>query len=207
MYKNILFDIGNVLVMLDHDRAFKKLAQYMNPLTAMLIWAKKDEFMKDIRREQDLLETGKMTTQQFFSRLKGKIGLKMNFEQFENAWCSMFSINENMIQMAQSLSLNYKVFLLSNTNESHINHLFNEFPVFNFISGSALSHELGYLKPAPEFFLKALENLDIKTYESIFIDDSDVNVKAASETGLTSFKFENLEKLKNDLINVDVKVA
>ncbi len=207
MYKNILFDIGNVLVILEHDRAFKKLAQYMNPLTAMLIWAKKDEFMKDIRREQDLLETGKMTTQQFFSRLKGKIGLKMNFEQFENAWCSMFSINENMIQMAQSLSLNYKVFLLSNTNESHINHLFNEFPVFNFISGSALSHELGYLKPAPEFFLKALENLDIKADESVFIDDSDVNVKAASETGLTSFKFENLGKLENDLINVGVKVA
>ena len=179
----------------------------MNPLTAMLIWAKKDEFMKDIRREQDLLETGKMTTQQFFSRLKGKIGLNMNFEQFENAWCSMFSINEKMIQLAQSLSLNYKIFLLSNTNESHINHLFNEFPVFNFISGTAFSHELGCLKPAPEFFLKSLEILDINADESIFIDDSDINAKAASETGISSFKFDDPEKLINDLTNIGVKVA
>ena len=55
MYKNILFDIGNVLIKLEQERAFKKLAKYMNPLTAMLIWAKKDEFMKDIQREQNLL--------------------------------------------------------------------------------------------------------------------------------------------------------
>ena len=207
MYKNILFDIGNVLVILEHDRAFKKLAHYMNPLTAMLIWAKKDEFMKDIRREQDLLETGKMTTQQFFSRLKGKIGLKMNFEQFENAWCSMFSINESMIQFAKSLSTNYKIFLLSNTNESHINHLFKEFPVFNFISGTAFSHELGCLKPAPEFFSKSLENLDINADESIFIDDSDINVNAATEAGISSFKFDDLEKLIVDLKNLGVIIS
>ena len=199
MYKNILFDIGNVLIKLEHDRAFKKLAKFMNPLTAMLIWAKKDEFMKDIQREQDLLETGKMTIQQFFSRLKGKIGLKMDFEQFEDAWCSMFSINEDVVRFADELSNNYKIFLLSNTNETHINHLFKEFPVFDFISGTALSHELGYLKPAPEFFNKALEKLNIKAEESVFIDDSEVNVKAASEAGITSFQFTSLEKLKTDM--------
>ncbi|MCK5853299.1 HAD family phosphatase [bacterium] len=199
MYKNILFDIGNVLVKLEHDRAFKKLAKYMNPLTAMLIWAKKDEFMKDIQREQDLLETGKMTIQQFFSRLKGKIGLKMDFEQFEDAWCSMFSLNEDVVQFAEELSNNYKIFLLSNTNETHIKHLYKEFPVFDFISGTALSHELGYLKPAPEFFSKALEKLNIIAEESVFIDDSDVNVNAASEAGITAFQFTSLEKLKTAL--------
>ncbi len=199
MYKNILFDIGNVLIKLEQERAFKKLAKYMNPLTAMLIWAKKDEFMKDIQREQNLLETGKMTIQQFFSRLKGKIGLKMNFEQFEDAWCSMFSINEDVVRFANELSNSYKIFLLSNTNETHINHLYKEFPVFDFISGTALSHELGYLKPAPEFFNKALEKLNIKAEESIFIDDSEVNVKAASEAGITAFQFTSLEKLKTDL--------
>ena len=202
MYKNILFDIGNVLVKLEHDRAFKKLAKFMNPLTAMLIWAKKDEFMKDIQREQDLLETGKMTIQQFFSRLKGKIGLKMDFEQFEDAWCSMFSLNEDVVRFADELSNNYKIFLLSNTNETHINHLFKEFPVFDFISGTALSHELGYLKPAPEFFNKALEKLNIKAEESVFIDDSEINVVAASEAGITAFQFTSLEKLTDIIIPI-----
>ncbi|RLD12229.1 MAG: hypothetical protein DRI44_01375 [Chlamydiae bacterium] len=199
MYKNILFDIGNVLIKLYPERAFKKLANYMNPLTAMLIWAKKDEFMKDIRREQDLLETGKMTIQQFFSRLKGKIGLKMEFEQFEDVWCSMFSLNEDVLRFANELSSNYKIFLLSNTNKTHINHLYKEFPVFDFVSGTALSHELGYLKPSQEFFNKALEKLNINAGESIFIDDSEINVKSANESGITAFKFDNLEKLKDDL--------
>ena len=198
MYKNILFDIGNVLIKLEQERAFKKLAKYMNPLTAMLIWAKKDEFMKELQSDQRLLETGKMTIHQFFSRLKGKIGLKMDFEQFEDAWCSMFSINEDVVQFAEELSRKYKVYLLSNTNETHINHLFKEFPVFDFISGTALSHELGVLKPNPEFFRKALERLDIEAEESVFIDDSEENVKSANEFGITAFKFDDLEKLKKD---------
>ena len=205
MYKNILFDIGNVLIKLEQERAFKKLAKYMNPLTAMLIWAKKDEFMKDIRQEQNLLETGKMTIQQFFSRLKGKIGLKMDFEQFEDAWCSMFSLNEDVVQFANELSKKYKVYLLSNTNETHINHLYKEFPVFDFVSGTALSHELGVLKPAPEFFNKALEKLDIKAEESVFIDDSELNAKAANEVGITAFKFDNLEKLKEDFSEAGIE--
>ena len=158
--------------------------------------------MKDIQREQNLLETGKMTIQQFFSRLKGKIGLKMDFEQFEDAWCSMFSINEDVVRFADELSNSYKIFLLSNTNETHINHLYKEFPVFDFISGTALSHELGYLKPAPEFFNKALEKLNIKAEESIFIDDSEVNVKAASEAGITAFQFTSLEKLTDIIIPI-----
>lgn len=204
MYKNILFDIGNVLIKLHPEQAFKKLANYMNPLTAMLIWAKKDEFMKEMRRDQDLLETGKMTTRQFFSRLKGKIGLKMNLDEFEDAWCSMFSLNEDVVKFAERLSENHKIYLLSNTNETHINHLFKEFPVFHFISGTALSHELGFLKPSPDFFKKAMESLEILPENSAFIDDNEENIKAAELFGIKSFKFENLEKLKNDLKNENV---
>ena len=206
-YKNLLFDIGNVLIKLEPEKAFKKLATYMNTLTAMLIWAKKDEFMKEIRLDQDLLETGKMTTEQFFSRLKGKVGLKMDYEQFEDAWCSMFSLNDEVISLANKLSENYKIYLLSNTNETHINHLFKEFPVFNFASGTALSHKLGVLKPEAEFFTKALSTLELNNEECIFIDDTLKNVEAAEKSGIKAIHFTGVEQLSSDLAELGVQIV
>ncbi len=202
MIKYILFDIGNVFITVQPERAITKLSKFMDPHTAALIREKEDEFMKKIQHDQELLETGMMTMEEFFSKLKNEIGLKMELEQFEDVWCSMFSRKKDVIQFAEELSKKYKIFLLSNTNETHINHLYEALTIFDFISGTALSHEIGYLKPQPDFYYKALEKLNIKAEESIFIDDLELNVNAAAEAGITSFKFENLEKLKNDLTTV-----
>jgi len=202
MIKNILFDIGNVFITVQPERALAKLSKFMDPHTAALLCEKEDEFMKKIQHDQELLETGMMTMDQFFAKLKNEIGLKMDLEQFEDVWCSMFSRKKDVIQFAGELSEKYKIFLLSNTNETHINHLFKALPIFDFTSGHALSHEIGYLKPQPDFYYEALKKLNINAKESVFIDDLELNVNAAAKAGITAFKFENLEKLKNDLATV-----
>ena len=199
MYKNILFDIGNVLITVEYERAFNKLSGYMDARTASLISSEQDGFVKEIRDAQTLLETGKIKMPQFFSEIKEKFNLKMSLEQFEDVWCSMFSRKKDVLKFVEKLSKNYKIFLLSNTNETHINHLYEALTIFEFISGTAFSHEIGYLKPEQNFYYSALKKLNIKAEESVFIDDLEQNVKAAAEVGITSFKFENLIKLKKDL--------
>ncbi|RLD10851.1 MAG: hypothetical protein DRI44_04945 [Chlamydiae bacterium] len=199
MYKNILFDLGNVFITVQPERALSMLSEFMDTRTAEAIKKEPNEFLKKICNDQELFETGKITMPEFFSRLKNKFGLKMNIEQFENVWCSMFSRKKDVIKFATELSKNYKIFILSNTNETHINHLIDALPIFDFVSGTAFSHEIGYLKPQQDFYFKALKKLNINADESIFIDDLEDNVKAAAEAGITSFKFENLIKLKNDM--------
>ncbi len=199
MYKNILFDIGNVLITVEYKRAFNKLSKYMNEQTIELVTMGQDGFVKEIRDDQVLFETGKITMPEFFMKIKGKFNLKMNVEQFEDVWCSMFSRKKDVLQFAEELSKKYKIFLLSNTNETHINHLIDALPVFNFISGAAFSHEIGYLKPESNYYYEAMRKLEIKAEESIFIDDLELNVNAANEAGITSLKFENLVKLKKDI--------
>jgi len=199
MYKNILFDIGNVFITVQPEKALAMLSEFMDTRTAEAIKKEPNEFLKKICNDQELFETGKITMPEFFSRLKNKFGLKMSVKQFEYIWCSMFSRKKDVIKFAAELSRKYKIFLLSNTNETHINHLIDALPIFDFISGTALSHEIGFLKPQHDFYFKALKKLNIKAEESIFIDDMEVNVKAAAESGITSFKFENLIKLKNDM--------
>jgi len=196
---NIIFDIGNVLVNLDVERAFKRLAKNINPLTAMLIWAKKDEFLKEIRKEQDLLETGRMTIHQFYSRLKGKIGLKIDFELFEEAWCDMFDLNQEVIDFARELSENHNIFFASNTNESHIKFLQKSYPEIFFVKGMGLSYELESLKPKKEFFNKLLEKFELTPDSCLFIDDLQKNVDGARDLGIQSILFKDLDQLKSDL--------
>ncbi len=196
---NIIFDIGNVLVNLDVERAFKRLANNINPLTAMLIWAKKDEFLKDIRKEQNLLETGRMTIQQFYSRLKGKIGLKIDFELFEEAWCDMFDVNQDVLNFVQELSENHNIYFASNTNESHINFLQKNHSEIFFARKMALSYELETMKPEKEFFEKMLEKFGLTPESCLFIDDLKKNVDGATDFGITSILFKNLDQLKIEI--------
>jgi len=197
--RNIIFDIGNVLVKLEPERAFKKLAEHLNPLTAMLIWAKKDEFLKDIRKDQDLLETGHMTIRQFYSRLKERIGLKTEFEQFEEAWCTMFSLMEDVVAFARELSLSYSVYLASDTNASHMKRLLRDYPELGFVKGMALSYEIGALKPSREFFEGALAALSLASDDCLFIDDNEENIIGAREVGMDAIRFSSLERLREDL--------
>jgi len=198
---NIIFDIGNVLVKLDFERAFKRLAKSINPLTAMLIWAKKDEFLKEIRKEQDLLETGRMTIQQFYSRLKGKIGLKIDFDLFEEAWCDMFDVNQDVVDFAQKLSEKHNIYFASNANESHIKFLQKNYPEIFFAKNMALSYELETMKPDKEFFEKMLGKFGLTPDSCLFIDDSQKNVDGAIEFGITSIQFDNLDQLKTEISN------
>jgi len=186
-------------VKLDPERAFKRLAKNINPLTAMLIWAKKDEFLAEVRKEQDLLETGKMTIQQFYSRLKGKIGLKIDFDLFEEAWCDMFDLNQEVIDYARDLSESHNIFFASNTNESHIKYLQKEYPEIFFVKGMGLSYELESLKPEKEFFEKLFEKFNLTPESCLFIDDLQKNVDGARELGVQSILFKDLDQLKSEL--------
>ncbi|NLF38571.1 HAD-IA family hydrolase [bacterium] len=198
MTKNILFDLGNVLLKFDWDIAYKRLATHLNPLTALLLWARKDEFLAEIRGDQEMLETGRMTSQQFFSRLKGKIGLEIDYSLFEDIWCNIFTLNQDVMDFARALGKTYSCYILSNTNEAHMRHVSAQYDL-GFFKGIAVSHELGALKPAREFYDRALAKLALDAAECIFIDDMAANVEAARAAGIESVRFESAAQLRDEL--------
>ena len=195
----ILSDLGNVLLNFDHGIAFKKIAEYLNPLTALYIWAKKDSFMKEMRSEFDLLETGRMNLEQMFSRLKGKVGGDMPFPAFEEAWCNIFSECPETITLIKNLSEKYQVFVLSNTNAPHYEFIQGKFPQLNFVKDWITSHSIGVLKPDPEFYRMAISKLNVQAEECVFIDDNQSNVEAAINFGIDSIHHKNAEETAQEL--------
>ena len=204
-YRNLLFDLGNVLLFFDPDKALKELATHLKPLTALLLWAKKDEFLKELRGEADLLETGRMTIEQFYSRLKGKIGLELELDQFVRIWNDIFTANQAMLDLATELSGRYACYIASNTNEAHFRHVLAEFPALGFAKRAALSYELGELKPSREFFRKALAKFGIAADESVFVDDIELNVEGARQAGIQAIRSVDAGQVRAALEALGVK--
>lgn len=196
---SIVFDLGNVLLFFDQGKALRALAQHLNPLTAMLLWARKDEFLKELRAEADLLETGRMSLEQFHSRLKGKIGLTIDYDGFQRIWNDIFSPNEPVLALAQQLSARYTCYIFSNTNASHYDYVKATYPALSFAKGWSLSHELGVMKPAREFYELALAQHGLTAADTLFIDDLEPNVVGAREAGLDAIHYRSPEQLITDL--------
>jgi len=196
---SIIFDLGNVLLFFDQGKALRALAQHLNPLTAMLLWARKDEFLKDLRAEADLLESGRISLEQFYSRLKGKIGLTIDFDGFQRIWNDIFSPNEPVLALAQQLSTRYDCYVFSNTNASHFEFVKSSFPVLNFAKGWSVSHELGAMKPAREFYDQALAQHSLQAADCVFIDDLEANVHGARTAGLDAIHYRSPHQLVTDL--------
>lgn len=73
------------------------------------------------------------------------------------------------------------IYLLSNMNMDTFNYLKSTFPVFNEFDDGVVSENVGYCKPEKEIFDIFLKQTGLSLDEFIFFDDTDVNVKKATD--------------------------
>lgn len=199
-YKNIIFDLGGVILNVDYDRtrkAFESLG--VEDFDDMYSQADADQLFQN-------LEKGKITPQQFFKELNRCTGLQLTDEQITKAWDSMLlRFREDTVNYLPTLSERHDLYLFSNTNVIHMaafNKIFqDQFPgktLDSYFKKSFYSCEIGYRKPDKESFLWCLDHVKIKPEDSLFIDDSIQNVEAARELGLQTI-YLTKEKRVEDL--------
>lgn len=98
---------------------------------------------------------------------------------------------------------NYKLILLSNTNELHIDRIKDQVLLYedfkSCFDGFYLSHEIRLRKPNHDSFRYVLDNHNLKPENTLFIDDTLANTKAASELGIHVW---NINPKKDDVINL-----
>ena len=197
-FKNILFDLGGVILDLNvHGtlEAFlnlgfpKKLLNYPENIHT-------DVFFK--------YETGKITTEQFRKEIREYSGLKFSDPDFDNAWCMMLArVPKVRTDLLQSLAKDYKLFMLSNTSELHIERFSNMFfetagyPLEEVFTKLFYSHEIGYHKPDPKAFECVIREAAILPEETLFLDDNIHNIKAAQELGFRAIHITQNLKMEN----------
>ena len=196
--KSIIFDLGGVILNLDYSKTvdeFKKIGV----LHFKELYSQKKQTLLF-----DDFEKGKIKPEEFISSLKNSENLKIKEIDFINAWNAMLlEIPINKLQFIDGLKKDYKIFLLSNTNEIHIKKFENDLKKKNMLEQFYkcfdkiyYSSRMGKRKPEKNCFNQVLEENELVAKNTLFIDDSIKHVEGAEKAGIKTF---HLEKNKSIL--------
>ncbi len=194
-YKNIIFDLGNVLVKLDEAatmRAFETLG-----------WPKKDhirEYAEGLKLFQ-AMGVGMMSNQQFFDAFRATTHSNVTDQQITEATNAMllYIPEEKKSKLLQLRKEGHRVFLLSNTIDLHWQYCKkNLFPmdhygVDDYFEKAFLSQEMHMKKPDDEIFQQVINDATIDPNDTLFIDDLEVNCEAAKRNGIHSFQNKDFD--------------
>jgi len=195
----ILFDIGSVIIDVDHSKIANGLANFStNPQHADPV-----QVLTSLKSTSSTLinsyDKGNISSRDFFNQISSTYELDIDFPMFKTIWNSCFSENKEVSSLVQKLSIQYKIFLLSNTNAMHYEFLYNTFPVIKNIQTAILSYEVHSRKPEIEIYQHALKLGNVPAHSVWYVDDRIEFVNAATKLGIHSIQFEGASKLRKAL--------
>ncbi len=189
--KAIIFDLGGVLLNIDFqlsEKAFTELgienfADFFNQFHS------NDLFKR--------LETG-MDDQLFYDDLRTATGLSLTNEQIRDAWNALLlDYRPDSVALLPKLKEKYKLYLLSNTNEIHLQEFQRRYEAWrpgqafdDLFDAAYYSHRIGHRKPNASAFEYVLQKHDLVPAETIFIDDSINNIEAAQQLGIQTIHLQ-----------------
>jgi glucose-1-phosphatase len=193
--KLITFDLGNVLVRVDHMEFCRRLA-VLTHVTAEEVF----DYVFNSALEPGY-DTGAMTSQEFYRQILAQFKVVLEFDRFARWWNSLFSPMPDMEEVVTRLARGYPLFLLSNTNELHFDYIQENYPVLQHFSYFVLSYQVGSRKPEKGIYEHLLQQAGIPPEQILFIDDKMPFVVAARELGIQAWQFTSREALKRQLMD------
>ena len=200
--KNIIFDLGNVLIDIDVPKAYDNLSQVTGLDFHNLDDEAKSVFLK--------FETGKIPYVVFFNYITKISRRKAVINDLLPAWNSMLlQIQPETIELLQSLSSHYRLYILSNTNETHIQWLdrylenlgIKQTWYHELFTKVYYSHLINRRKPDPSCFEYVLRDANILGKETLFIDDLSENIEGALEMQIDGLIYNRHKENLRDLLN------
>lgn len=106
---------------------------------------------------------------------------------------------EGTIKIVEKLKEKYNLILLSDHIKEWVEYILSTNKDLEVFKHKYFSYEYGMLKEDEETFKYILEKEKILASETIFIDDSESNVKMANRVGIQGIVFKNARQLKSEL--------
>ena len=200
-YKNIIFDLGNVLVKLNPEGcigAFKAIG-----MGELVDTNPQSEGMKLMSK----LGVGMITTEEFCEAARKLTGTDVTNEEIIAAANKMLVEipDEKKERLLQLKKAGYRLFLLSNTIDIHwdycVDHLFpyQKYGVEDYFEQCFLSQRMHLAKPNARIYEEVIRQANIHPDETLFIDDLKENCEAAEKLGIHTFqnvKFDDWLELR-----------
>jgi FMN phosphatase YigB (HAD superfamily) len=197
--KNIIFDLGRVITDIDFSKTIIAFGLLSNKSTEQILKMHQQTMLfKD-------MEEGKYTAPEFRKALNMHLNTKATDKELNDAWNAIIGETPwHRLEIINSLRPKYNTFLLSNTNEIHIdfvnNFLKKEYSIENlnpFFDKVYYSHKIGFRKPKLAAYQYVLDDNKIKAEESVFIDDLQQNLDAANQLNINTILKKDDESLED----------
>ncbi|MBK9984862.1 MAG: HAD family phosphatase [Saprospiraceae bacterium] len=184
--QNLLFDLGNVIIDLDIEKTFNELMNLF----------RSDADKSIIDRILIEYECGRVSTDIFINTLLSQSNRSVQALDIIEAWNAMLiGIPVHRLEMLKTLKENYNVYLLSNTNELHLEwvhrylkrvHSLNDFEN-RFFDRAYYSHHLGDRKPFPSIYKHIIEDSQMNPALTLYMDDVQENIDVAVQQGFNTY--------------------
>jgi glucose-1-phosphatase len=196
--KNIIFDLGAVLIDIDYkktEQAFIKLG-YDNFETMYTQYTANPIFQQ--------LEKGEISNEYFYETISSLNKNTVTANEIKSAWNAiLLQWRKDSLTFLHEISKEYNIYLLSNTNAIHQEAFFESLKLetgindFNALFTKAYySHEVHLRKPNNDIFEFVIKDASLIAEETLFIDDSYNNIDSAKALGFKTHLLLPTERIE-----------
>lgn len=183
--RNLIFDLGNVLIDLDPKRTREEFRR---------LGLKDEADFFGGRASMELMlrfERGQASPEEFRNAVISSMTGNVTPDQVDAAWNAMLlEFPEHRVELLKKLRRSYRIFLLSNSNHIHYIAYTKDFmkrygfPMNELFDKMWFSQNIGISKPDPGVYRYVLSEGWLHPEEPLFIDDTLANVEAARKAGI-----------------------
>ena len=155
-------------------------------------------------KNRGAFDRGDLTPETYWSMLAEDAGAKIDATQLEQV-CELDlemwgNANEEMVDWLRQLGRGgIKTALLSNIHPKMIAYVKENFDWLELFDFTTFSAEVRLIKPDHAIYEHTLRGLGVKAEDALFVDDREINVRAAREVGINAVRFQSVGQLREDL--------
>ena len=184
MIRNILFDMGQVLIRFDQGFFIRRLGIDGEDMALLM-----REVFRSVEWVQ--MDRGTLREEEAFDKIAPRLPQRLHdaARKLLCMWDRPILEIEGMYELVAELKeKGYGIYLLSNASVRQHDY-WPRIPASRFFDGTLISSDEGVIKPQPEIYRLILERFSLKAEECFFIDDSPANIEGALNCGISGAVF------------------
>jgi len=194
-YKNIIFDLGGVLINWNPRQLIQEILKDEN---ASKYKVSPDDLMEMYRSSRwndfDRGTISKENLIEYFSKTY-KINADFFHIFYKKIYKHLFPLSEGLKLLNKIKSKGYKTYVLSNFSQDLFETVSPTYDFLDSFDGAIISYKVKTVKPEPEIYQLLLKNYNLKADECLFLDDKEENILGAKVLGIDGILYKDCDKV------------